>query len=75
MLSEIKKWILERKVVSLNEISLHFQVEQSAMDKMMERLEDKGFVRKIKPEACSLACSDCAVQGCKVSQMIFYEIV
>jgi len=59
MLRDTLKLLQERKIISLRDLSLHFDVDRDAMESMMMRLEEKGYVRKF-----DLFCSSCSTKKC-----------
>ena len=75
MLVDIKKMFQERKILSLYELSIHFEVESSAMEQMLERLIDMEEVKKKDLNCESQACGGCSSASCDPAKMIFYEKV
>ncbi len=73
MLTEIKKLLKERKSVSLHDLSLHFNVEESAMEQMMEIFLRKGMVEKTDTGCSTGSCGVCAMKTCYPSKSIFYQ--
>ncbi len=57
MLSQISKLLAERGPMSLKEIALHFQMETSAIEGMLNLLERKGRIERLDTK-----CSSC--KGC-----------
>ena len=73
MIIEIKKYIDEKKFVSLLALAQHFQSDISAIEKIMEPLIEKGYVKKI--DGSKRACAGCLSPCADPSQMIYYEKV
>lgn len=75
MLRDIKSLLRERGRMSLRELSIHFDIETSALDPMMKTLIDSGQVKAINTWEES-SCGGCA--GCSLVQredFVFYETV
>lgn len=70
MISDIKKYMKERKIVSLSDLSVHFAVDETALEKIMELLIEKGIVVR---KDCTGKCSECSSTCGQVSKMVFYE--
>lgn len=60
MLSEILNLLKERGAMSLKELSLHFRMETTAMEGMLQTLERKGRIERIGGGKCA-ACKGCAL--------------
>jgi len=73
MLIEIKKMLEARKILSLYELSVHFDVDPSAMDQVVQLLIDKGEVKKKDLNCGSKGCGGCSSGSCDPSKMVFYE--
>ncbi|HNV24288.1 MAG TPA: FeoC-like transcriptional regulator [Candidatus Omnitrophota bacterium] len=71
MISEIKKYIDEHPFVSLAALSQHFQVESSAMEKMMEVLLEKAYAQKL--DGSGRSCAGCLSPCAKPEEIIYYE--
>ena len=72
MIIKIKELFEKKKILSLEELSAYFQVEPMAMEKMLDVLVKKGFIRR-KAIGCETAsCGDCA-QSCAPEKLIFFE--
>ena len=73
MLREIKELFQERKTISLNDLAIHFKIQESAMDGILEKLVKKDFIEHLNTEcfACSSSCSSCSF----ASEKILYKIV
>ncbi len=59
LLKEIQNLLKERGAMSLKEIALHFQMEPSAVEGMLETLERKGRVSRLDTQCA--ACKGCAM--------------
>ncbi len=69
MLRDIKQLCSERKRISLYDLSIHFDVELSAMEKMIDKLIAKGSVKKQEFKVCG----GCAGGCCDPSKNVMYE--
>jgi hypothetical protein len=71
MISEIKKYIDENKFISLAALSYYFKIEVPAMEKMMELLIQKNYVKKI--DGSHRPCAGCLSKCSQPQEMIYYE--
>lgn len=70
ILSEIKKYLIQRKRVTLGDIAWHFDTEAEAMKGMLEQWIRKGRVLKLDEQAgCCKTCGKC----CDGTAMEIYE--
>ncbi|MBC2695668.1 MAG: sugar metabolism transcriptional regulator [Desulfobacteraceae bacterium] len=61
ILSDIRKYLSENRIVSLKDLSVHFDIEPDAMQGMLQEWIRKGKVRKCSGEPhCSYACAQCS---------------
>lgn len=62
MLLQILQLFEERKTISLNDLSLHFKIDRSAMQEMLKELVQKGKLSKLHLEcnSCSSGCEGCS---------------
>ncbi|MDP8264819.1 MAG: FeoC-like transcriptional regulator [Candidatus Aceula lacicola] len=72
MLIKIKELFEKQKILSLEELSIHFQVDPTAMEKMLDILIKKGVIRKKSIECRSASCASCA-QSCASEKFILFE--
>ncbi|MDD3375190.1 MAG: FeoC-like transcriptional regulator [Candidatus Omnitrophica bacterium] len=72
MLIKIKELFEKQKILSLEELSTYFQVEPTAMEKMLDILVEKGFIQKKVIECKTTLCADCA-QSCGSAKLVFFE--
>ncbi len=74
MLTEIRDLIVERKIISLYNLSLYFNVDERAMEKMVDLWIKKGKIKKTETEESSFSnkCKGCTNKTC-YSKMVFYE--
>jgi len=70
IMSDIKKYFIERRTVSLDAISLHFNVEPDAMRGMLEHWQRKGKLNKLNLDS---KCSGCCKTGCSPGSIEFYK--
>ncbi len=73
MLREIKELLKARVFVSLSDLAIRFNVEESALEKMMEMLTRQGSVEKEKSECCGGSCGGCGMNGCCSSGAVSYR--
>lgn len=73
MLFEIKKLLKKRESISLSDLSIHFEVEKSAMEKMMEIFLRKGTAKKTDTGCSTGSCGGCGMKSCRPAKMILYE--
>lgn len=71
IMSEIRKYFLERKVASLQDVSLHIKVEPDAMRGMLDHWVRKGKVKKVSRDVSCAGCGGCRI--CSSPQMEFYQ--
>jgi hypothetical protein len=62
MLREIIALFDERNIISLRDCALHFNVETSAMEAMLQQLVSRGYIAPISSEcsSCSGHCMGCS---------------
>ncbi|MCK5035947.1 MAG: sugar metabolism transcriptional regulator [Candidatus Sabulitectum sp.] len=60
MLSEIVRLVKMSNQISLKDIAIHFRMESSAVEPMMDILLRKGRVRLFGAECSSDSCSGCS---------------
>jgi len=62
MLSQILDQFREKKVISLSQLAIHFQTDESAMQGMLAGLEHKGYIKNINDSctSCSSSCDSCS---------------
>lgn len=63
MIREIREYIKERERVSMQELSIHFKMEKSALEPIVARLEKNGLVTTEKDEKCAGCADSCAFSG------------
>ena len=73
MLKEILEIFKKRKLVSVNELSVLLHTDESAISRMLQLLENKGYIKRLHVEcnACSLDCKTCSF----ASQKDYYELI
>lgn len=70
ILRELKQFILSSRVVSLQQLSRHFQIEADALLPMLQIWQRKGVIRPCESSrGCSKPCS-----GCQPSNQYFEAI-
>jgi putative ferrous iron transport protein C len=69
ILSEIKRYLQERKHATLSDLAIHFDTEPEAMRGMLEQWIKKGRVSKFQTRtACKRGCSSC---GCDAAPEVY----
>ena len=64
ILSQIKRYLSEKKKIALGELCIHFDTEPDAMRGMLEHWIRKGKVKKHTfEESCSNGCLKCRNNG------------
>jgi predicted transcriptional regulator len=72
MLVKLKNLIKKRKSVSLTDLSLHFNIEKSAVESMVEMLIKKNMViKKNINYNCNGGCKGCFIKNCQSEQIIY----
>lgn len=61
MLRELRNFVKERKQVSLKEMAIHFQIDESAVEGMAEQLIQRGDIRKVDK---FFKCKGCIEGSC-----------
>lgn len=60
ILSELRRYLKERKSVSLRDLILHFDTDAEALRGMLQLLITKNYLKKIiVNEACGTSCCKC----------------
>lgn len=73
MISAIIEYMRERKTVSLNDLMIHFEIDESAIKPILERLIAKKYINHLNLECngCSRDCSKCSF----VKDKEFYQYI
>lgn len=69
ILSELKEYLIEHKVVSMHDLTLHFDTDAETLREMLEIWIRKGKVRKV--QEAETKCQKCA--QCSLIANEFYE--
>lgn len=67
VLSEVQRYVRDRKKVSMSELQLHFHIAPDALRDMLERLIRKGRVRREEGKLCG------GCRSCQPEAIEFYE--
>ncbi|OPX40070.1 MAG: hypothetical protein B1H11_01210 [Desulfobacteraceae bacterium 4484_190.1] len=60
ILSDVKKYLIQQKKVTLDNICIHFNTEPEAMRGMLDQWIRKKKIQKITCQGgCSMTCSKC----------------
>ncbi|MGD9366087.1 MAG: FeoC-like transcriptional regulator [Desulfobacteraceae bacterium] len=70
MLSEIKRYMVKHKRVTLGDLALHFDTDPDAMRGMLAQWIRKGRVSKSDLQSC---CNKSCSKGCGDNVMEIYE--
>ena len=60
-LTELKEYVQARRIVSEREISLHFRIEESAIEPMARRWVEKGLMAIVDMDGTK--CGGCTANG------------
>ena len=63
MVREIRNFIKERKRVSLQDLSIHFKMDKSALDPILEQLKQRGYITTEHDQECTGCAKSCAFAG------------
>jgi len=63
MLIEIRDLIKERKMLSLRDLSIHFKMDKSAIEPIVECLIQKGDIKKTLDQTCAGCRDNCPFAG------------
>lgn len=69
ILQEIQQYLREHPVTSLADLSQHFQSDPYALRLMLDRLQNKGRIRKLKAKKCG-GCHSCAPENLELYEWI-----
>lgn len=72
MLTAIQQCLREHGRLSLRELALHFSITPAALEPMLDRLVQKGRIRRIDA-GCDTPCAGCTA-ACR-EDMLLYELV
>ena len=72
MIREIRDYIKERKRVSMQDLSIHFKMDKSALEAIISRLEKNGNVSVEQDEKC-VGCADSCVFAGKPMVIILWK--
>ena len=71
MLREIKQLLRERGGMTLRELAVHFKMETTALEPMLQVLVDKGTVR-VAEAGCDTGQKSCT--GCSREDRLIYSL-
>jgi hypothetical protein len=72
MLKETKQLLSERGRLTLRELAIHFDMDTTAMEPILQRLVDKGQVNLLTAGCGGSPCSGCT-SACR-EDMLMYEL-
>lgn len=72
MLTDIKQCLRKHGRLSLRELSLYFSITPAALEPMLDRLLEKGQIRRVEV-GCDTPCAGCTA-ACR-EDMLLYELV
>jgi putative ferrous iron transport protein C len=71
ILSDIKRYLMERQSATLADVALHFDSEPDAVRGMLEQWVKKGKVRKRKLDlSCGSSCDKCDTATTEIYEWI-----
>lgn len=71
-LLELKKYLRDNRVAGSQSLASQFDMPESLVVDMLERLMKKGLLMKVKP---SVNCSSGCQQGCPIPETFIYQWV
>jgi len=73
MLHDIITLFKKQKLLNTNELSIRFEIDESAMEAILLMLQQKGYIKRLNVEcnSCSLNCKSCRY----ASQKDYYEYI
>lgn len=75
ILTEIKKYLMEKRVASLTDLSVRFNVEPDAMRGMLNQWIKKGRLRQLpRGVKCSRCCGECDSENLEIYEWQEKEI-
>ncbi len=74
MLSELQKFLVEYKRVSLADLKLHFRMDGESLREMLNRLIRKGRVRKMEDGKKCGGCHSCADDAIEFYEWVNSEV-
>ncbi|MGA9379954.1 MAG: FeoC-like transcriptional regulator [Phormidium sp.] len=69
ILQELQQYLRDRPVSSLAELAQHFQSDPDALRLMLNRLENKGRVRKLDAKKCG-GCHSCTPETMELYEWV-----
>ena len=73
MILEIKEYIKERKRVTVDDIAIHFQMDTSAVEPILEKLIQSSPITLLKSGQCSSCKKSCPFAGTKPLTVAVWE--
>lgn len=71
ILSDIKRYLMQRGQASLDDIALHFDTQPDAVRGMLEQWMRKGRIRRhLATSACGGGCTKCAPSSTEIYEWI-----
>ena len=71
MLRDIRNYIREHRKVSLQDIAVHFGMDESALTPILDRFEADGSIKIVVEEKCAGCTMSCIYAG-KAPEMIVW---
>lgn len=63
MVRDIRQFIQDRKHLSMQELSIHFKMDKSALEPILEQLERRGYIKTEYDRKCTGCSKSCAFAG------------
>jgi hypothetical protein len=66
ILSDVNRYLRDRGRANTSDIALHFGIAPTAVEGMLQTLQERGRVRPLPAQAspCGTSCCNCASSGC-----------
>ena len=71
MLRDIRNYIKEHREVSLQDIAVHFEMDESALKPILNRFESDGSIKIVTEKKCEGCTMSCMYAG-KAPEMIIW---
>ena len=70
MIREIRRYITERGTVTLQDISIHFRMDETALEPLLAMMEQEGYIKVDRQPGCSSCLKACPFAGSKPQVLI-----
>jgi len=69
ILQDLQQYLRDRPITSLAELAQHFQVDADVLRLMLNRLQNKGRVRKLETKKCG-GCHSCTPETLELYEWV-----